>query len=298
MPAIDVAGWLDRNAQLAEVAARQLFFVGGAPRSGTTWVQELLDLHPDISCRGEALFHQDLALPLDRLMSARSAAISAKNATTFRHAKGYPAPTEDDADIMLGTAVLLAFQRQCGDRLYDAIGEKTPENTFLFPRLKRLFPTARFIGIARDPRDSLSSAWHFWAKANIGAGGASAMAAFVDASLPAVEEGLQNFVIYAEQIPRDCRIFSYEQLLEMPESITAGLCRFLGVSDDPDLVSACIRGAAFPAVAGGRQPGETREGDFHRKGIVGDWSATLPPDLAARIVARLDWAYDWFGWVR
>ena len=290
--------WLDRHRQLAEIVSRQLFFVGGAPRSGTTWVQELLNLHPAISCRGEALFHQNLARPLDAIMHARNVAINEKNATTFRHAKGYPPPTEDDADVMLGTAILLAFQRQSDGHVYDAIGEKTPENVFLFPRLKRLFPTARFIGVARDPRDSLSSAWHFWAKANIGAGGRDAMAAFIDASLPAVEEGLQSFAVYAEQIPDDCRIFTYEQLIAMPEPITAGLCRFLGVSDDPALVAACVEAAAFPAVTGGRQPGQTSEGSFHRKGVVGDWAATLPPDLAAGIVSRLDWAYDWFGWVR
>ncbi len=291
------ASWLDRHRELADIAGRQLFFVGGAPRSGTTWVQELLDLHPDISCRGEALFPQDLARPLDAVMQAHNVAIAAKNADTFRHAQGYPPPTEDDADMMLATAILLAFRRQVGPRACAAIGEKTPENVFLFPRLKRLFPTARFIGIARDPRDSLSSAWHFWAKANLASGGSEAMAAFIDASLPAVEEGLQLFAVYAEQIPQDCRIITYEQLLLMPEPIMAGLCRFLGVSDDPGLVADCVRGAAFASVTG-RQPGETRDGAFHRKGVAGDWAATFPAELGARIVGRLDWAYDWFGWAR
>ncbi len=296
---IDPGGlWLDRHRQLAEIANRQLFFIGGAPRSGTTWVQELLDLHPAISCRGEALFQQELARPLDNLILARRRAIDAKNATTFSHARGYPPPTEGDADIMLGTAILLAFQRQCDGRMYDAIGEKTPENVFLFPRLKRVFPRARFIGMARDPRDSLSSAWHLWAKAKVGAGGRDAMAAFVNASLPAVEEGLRNFATYMRRMPEDCRILTYEQLLKTPEPIIAWLCRFLGVSDDPAIVAACIEAAAFPVVTGGRQPGETKEGSFHRKGVVGDWAATFPSELAARIVTRLDWAYDWFDWAR
>ena len=35
-----------------------LFFVLGAPKSGTTWLQYLLNAHPNISCRGEGLFHR------------------------------------------------------------------------------------------------------------------------------------------------------------------------------------------------------------------------------------------------
>ena len=48
--------WNQRNEEIAQLARRQLFFVGGAPRSGTTWLQQLLDCHPDICCRGEGLF--------------------------------------------------------------------------------------------------------------------------------------------------------------------------------------------------------------------------------------------------
>ena len=51
-----VPSWSDRQADLAALAQRQLFFVGGAPRSGTTWVQHILDSHPDVSCRGEGTF--------------------------------------------------------------------------------------------------------------------------------------------------------------------------------------------------------------------------------------------------
>src|SRR5271154_4353460 len=31
-----------------------MFFVCGCPKSGTTWVQLLLDRHPEISCAGES----------------------------------------------------------------------------------------------------------------------------------------------------------------------------------------------------------------------------------------------------
>jgi hypothetical protein len=70
--------WTERYRDLAALAGRQLFFVGGAPRSGTTWLQLLLDSHPEVSCRGEGLFWKALAEPLDRLLVERRAALDAK----------------------------------------------------------------------------------------------------------------------------------------------------------------------------------------------------------------------------
>jgi hypothetical protein len=118
----------------------------------------------------------------------------------------------------------------------------------------------------------------------------------VQASLPAVEEGLRRFVAYSEDYRQDCRVFTYESLLQMPEPIVAGLFRFLDVDDDPAIVAACVRGANFVTLSGGRAQGITQEGAFLRKGVAGEWASTLPPDAAAMIVNRLGWAYDWFGW--
>ncbi len=292
------AGWLGTHGQLAELARRQLFFVGGAPRSGTTWVQLLLDAHPDISCRGEGLFQQELAKPLDAVMAKRRHALADKNATTFKDFRGFALPDEGDADVLLGTAILLDLQRQCAGSPYRAIGEKTPENVFLFPRLKRLFPHAKFIGIARDPRDSLSSAWHFWGKPRFGSSNPSAQEAFVAASLPAVEEGLRRCLDYAAAYPDDVRLFTYESLLRIPEPIVAGLCRFLDVSDDPNLVRGCVDNAAFVRLSGGRAQGQTQDAAFLRKGVAGDWATTMPPRLADAIVDRLAWAFVEFGWPR
>jgi Sulfotransferase family len=64
--------WFERVTEIADLAKRQLFFVGGAPRSGTTWLQQILDAHPDVSCRGEGLFLQQLATPMERLISERA----------------------------------------------------------------------------------------------------------------------------------------------------------------------------------------------------------------------------------
>lgn len=145
--------WAERQAEIALLAQRQLFFIGGAPRSGTTWLQQMLDCHPDVSCQGEGLFWKQLAIPMESVMAQRGRALHDKNTELFRHTGGYPLPAPDDVEFLIGAAILLALRQQSGARSCLAIGDKTPENVFFFPRLRRLFPNAKFIAIASDPRD-------------------------------------------------------------------------------------------------------------------------------------------------
>ena len=103
-----------------------------------------------------------LADPIDRLMAQQQRELQEKNKVVFRHAEGYPLPRPEETEHLLGTAVLLALERQCAGKDYRAIGEKTPENVFFFRRMKHLFPHVKIICIVRDPRDLLASAWHYF----------------------------------------------------------------------------------------------------------------------------------------
>ncbi len=134
------ATWADRQRQLVELSRRQLFLVGGAPRSGTTWLQHVLDSHPQISCRGEGLFDQHLAAPIAGLMSDRRRALDAKNERLFRHSGGYSLPPAGDEECLLATAVLLALERQSADKSCIAVGDKTPDNVFFFAKHQAAAP--------------------------------------------------------------------------------------------------------------------------------------------------------------
>jgi hypothetical protein len=283
------SGWVERQAGLLRLAERQLFFVGGAPRSGTTWLQHLLDSHPDISCSGEGLFMKHLAEPLDAMMAQRREAIAAKNATVFRHTAGYPEPAPEDADQLLGTAVLLALERQCAGKACRAVGEKTPENVFLFARLKRVFPRAKFIGIARDPRDVLSSAWHFFHRPKPGEEEAAAKVAFIRNALPSIALGARAMLALRERYAADCLIVTYEQMHAATAAVAARLFGFLGVTDSEDVVADSVARTSFAAMGGGA-------GGFLRKGVVGDWSSALTPAMGEMILRDIGWAFPHFGW--
>lgn len=288
--------WAEHQADIAQLAQRQLFFVGGAPRSGTTWLQQMLDAHPDISCQGEALFWKQLAVPLQDLMAQRSQALQAKNTTIFRHTGGYALPAPDDTEFLLGTAILLAFRRQLAGGTCRAVGEKTPENVFFFPRLKHLFPDAKLIAIARDPRDVLTSAWHFFHRPAPGEDEVAAKDAFIRSALPSLAEGARAMLALREQHPAHARIVTYEALQSAPAPALAELFRFLGVSDDTDIVTSCLARTSFATQTGGRPAGTVQNGSFFRSGRAGDWRSTLTPAMNDLMLRELGWMFPHFGW--
>jgi hypothetical protein len=288
--------WAEWHEEIARLAQRQLFFIGGAPRSGTTWLQQMLNGHPDVSCRGEGLFWKQLAIPLEHLMAQRSDALKAKNTGLFRHTGGYPLPHPDDVEFLLGTAILLALRLHSTGKPCLAVGEKTPENVFFFPRLKRLFPGAKFIGIARDPRDVLTSAWHFFHKPVAGEDEVAAKKAFIRSALPSLGEGGRAMIALRERHPTDYMMVTFEQLKQAPGPILAQLFRFLGVSDRDDVAADCLARTAFEAVTGGRSAGVEQNGSFFRKGTAGGWMSTLTPEMNEMVVRELGWMFPHFGW--
>jgi hypothetical protein len=291
-----VKSWNEISVRLCKVAQKQLFFIGGAPRSGTTWLQQILDSHPNASCKGEGLFAKELYPPLEAAMARRCKALEAKNRGLFQHTGGYPLPTPDDTEFLAATAMLLAFSRQVGNEACHAIGEKTPENVFFFARFKTLFPRAKFIGIARDPRDVLTSAWHFFCQPASGDDHHDAMTAFIRNALPSLTEGARAMLAFGEQHPDAFRMVTYEQLRHDPEPVIAGLFRSLGLSDDAGTVRACLERTSFAVATGGRQAGTGRDGAFLRKGVVGDWRSTLTPQMNDLILRELGWMFPRFGW--
>jgi hypothetical protein len=288
--------WDETSRRLSAVLERQLFFIGGAPRSGTTWLQQIIDSHPNASCKGEGLFAKDLYPLLEAAMAERRKALDAKNQGLFQHTGGYPLPTSEDSEFLAGTAMLLALSQQAGDKDCRAIGEKTPENVFFFGRFRALFPSAKFIAIARDPRDVLTSAWFFFRSSAPGGEDRETKLAFIRSALPSLADGARAMLEFGARHPDAYRMVTYERLREDPEPAVAGLFRFLGLSDGAEMVRACLARTAFSTVTGGRAAGVAQDGAFLRKGVVGDWRSALTPEMNDLVLRELGWMFPHFGW--
>ena len=167
---------------------------------------------------------------------------------------------------------------------------------FLFPRLKRLFPGAKFIGIARDPRDLLASAWHFFHKTRADQDETAAKLALLESAFPSLQQGARAMLALAEKLPEDCMIVTYERLHEQPAPTATRLFRFLGVSDEEAVVAECVARTSFSALSGGRAAGVRQEGSFFREGVVGNWPSTLSVEMNAMILRELGWMFPHFGW--
>ena len=134
-------------------------FLMGCPKSGTTWVQNLLAAHPEVVIRGEGCFAW-------RLVPLLSQAFQVFN---DHQKKMEPIVSLRDVDLLLTARAMVdahfsRYVAESGRPLSQVrvVGDKTPQHTVGMPLLHQLYPQAKFINIIRDPRDTATSAWfHF-----------------------------------------------------------------------------------------------------------------------------------------
>jgi hypothetical protein len=267
------------------------FFVCGCPKSGTTWVQLLLDRHPEISCAGEShlvvLLKKFGALIEDHNFHQRR-----RNTEIFGDIVGYaPFPEIDQADEswLYEGLVERMLEKAVNKKGVRAIGDKTPnvaEHLSWFPDA---VPHARFIHVIRDARDVAVSGWHHLHR-TAPAADLRQLAAFREYALLSAQ--LWQVVVLrarAEAARLGDRYLEvrYEDLHADPDAALDRLLGFLGVASEPALRRACIDQASFSALSGGRAAGQEDRSAFLRKGLPGDWHNWFDPALNAAVLAQV-----------
>lgn len=273
------------NDDLNHISEKDIFFIIGMGKSGTTWLQHILNGHPEISCKGESHAINDLIPKVMKIMEAHNGLIRGKNKMMNQETDGYPEFVPDDATHIARTLLFTLLRAQVGDKEVKVIGEKTPSNTHHLQVIKeRLVPQAKFIHIIRDGRDGAVSGWHHMHRT---------------ASPEWMQEKFPSFLDYVDTFSREWRDhllkargigqaypgcyleLRYELLHEQPAEQIKRILDFLEVDSREQWIEVCKNAGSFKKLSQGRNQGEEKRDSHFRKGIVGDWR-TLFDDACVR----------------
>jgi hypothetical protein len=263
-----------------------IFFVCGAPKSGTTWLQRVLDAHPEVCCSGEGHFITRFSAPMSKVINAYNRGLTLEAEQVYEGRPYYADVDQAEFDDMVRAFVLKRLTARADARTR-WIGDKTPNYTHFLPQLHRLFPAAKIIHIVRDPRDVAVSRMAHSQRAGMTEAftpGTEQHRLTVEGAVQLWIEAVARVDAFAHDHPRLVHELRYRDLHDDPVGETERLFRFLGTPAEPVLIERIVAATSFEALAG-RKPGEEDPSSFLRKGVVGDWKTRLDAE-SARLISE------------
>jgi hypothetical protein len=284
-----------------------VFFILGQQKSGTTWLMQILDSHPEILCRGEGRFfgadwRQESVKRIDSKRppsSLYNAVLDAEYLKLWIERSVWS--RNDDADEHLANLTRMAIDYFLMGELSKTsgriVGDKSPLLTpETIKEIARIYPEAKIIHIIRDGRDAaVSAVHHSWNFGKIRKGAEASAKRITHRKRDPHEMRNMGESIFPEGQLRkfaaewSARVSStvedgptlpgngyvevrYEDLLARPEEEVRRLLEFLRAEASEKTVKRCVNAASFEKLSRGRTRGQEDPTSFFRKGIAGDWS--------------------------
>ncbi|HEY7326796.1 MAG TPA: sulfotransferase [Gemmataceae bacterium] len=214
-----------KGRQGSPLDGQRLVFVGGAPRSGTTLLQHILDSHSEVF-GGPEFDH------IPTLMEARRSVIA-----TFDGGRIGAFCKREQIDAAFATLIqnlLLPAADACGARL---LSEKTPFNVLFFSDLLELFACCRAVHIVRDPRAVIASLLNVGKRARAKNETSPPWTQHVGYAIDLIKPSLKRGFQAQQQYPDRVLTLTYEALVAQPEPILRKLCAFLGIVFYPSMLN-------------------------------------------------------------
>lgn len=266
------------HARINDILDRNFFFVTGIPKSGTTWMQYLLNGHPDIWCSGEDNYNILMDF-LEKKGRYYNNEITAANSTIG--GREYVLLNQENLSHLLVTAVALLLCNKASDSAVKYIGSKNSLVMKTTEAYAYLFPKAKFIHIIRDGRDVSVSGWFNNLRANERETKQRwpDFRSYVEYCAHAWAFDVRKMRLFGQTYPDRYFEVRYEDLHKIPKVVIERILTFLGVDSSLAMVNLCREAGAFEKHSGGRQRGQEDQKAFFRKGIVGDWRNHFGQDL-------------------
>lgn len=278
----------------------QYFLVGGAPKSGTTWVEKILNSHQQILCLGQGEF-------FSRLPSILRKEIANDRRDYFDWSLPDQSAELECKWYGVGRA-MLAFHKY--SRVWPglvAIGDRSPDNSRGYRAMHAQLRNCRMIHCIRHPLDVIvSRCYHEWNSFRDGrsqqsrldsvaltrlndrlkSGDGELRLELEDAELiePFFNEWIRfhEFALsFMNKHPAMIQLVHYEQLLTEPVRIIDEMFTFLlGQPMRNDVEREMVLGlSSFEALSGGRKRGTSDDRSFFRKGVSNDYRGRFSTSL-------------------
>lgn len=277
------------------------FFLCGPPKSGTTWLQLMLDGHPAVNCAGEGHLTDWVLAPLRKLLMTYNEQLTRNNALIYRERASHAGFSEGDFNEI---ARCIIDQRLAKLRLRKpgaaAIGDKTPNYAYALGLLTAIYPASRAVFLVRDPRDSAVSMLHQTRRLEEHTGGRIYEhddQVFVGYLRKWAEVG-RLYLRHRAANPGSAHHLRYEDLIADEPAALRSVFGFLGVGVDDAILAACSEAGRFEALSGGRLRGEADNTSFFRRGEAGAWRSELDGRAAEFLTDEVVEVMTAFGYSR
>lgn len=257
------------------------FFIVGAQKSGTTWLQRILNSIPQVGCFGESHLADSLLPSIVKSARSYNNVLDMVEQRVY-DGKGHYKPIESSEIAEIIRALFLArIKGAAGDR-WDNLaiaGDKTPAHSFHMQTLRALYPNTRFIHMLRDGRDVVVSNYYHRARVLRQLGRVNELR-----PLPQEAPGLflkwisfTSAILAGQRNGINVHTIRYEDMLANPSAETRKAIDYIlpkNNIDDEQLLNA-IAFNSFSSLSGGRKPGQVDEDSFVRRGTSGNWKEEL-----------------------
>lgn len=273
----------------------QPLFIVGCPRSGTTWVQLLLNTSPHVATAPETHI---FSFYLDQF---RRQWIHEHTGPAAVHqgGAGLSRLLSDDEfrELCRLTAVHVLDRIAAGRPEADIVAEKSPQHALMAPWIAEVIPEARFIHVIRDPRDTVASivraagSWgRGWAPRNP-----------IDAAF--MWRGHVQGARALQGSPDRYMEVRYESLRADPERGFRDILAWLGIPEGPAFLKNAVAACDLDLVkqggaAGLPTPGRLSPAGFFGRGSVGGYSSGLSPRAVRTVEVICATLMDMYGYER
>jgi len=256
--------------RINKVLSKDLFFIIGVPKSGTTWMQYLLNGHPEIMCSGEGDYNIIIE-GLKKIVNDYNSWIESANKNIGT--SNYIVFSQENLQYLFVTAVGLLLSNIRKEQNIKCIGSKNP---ILIKELEvhaSLIPSSKFTHIMRDGRDVMVSAWFNNLRGNE-KDTRTKWTDFTSFVKFVVHQWISDINVarsFGQKYPDRYFELRYEDLHSDPDPMIRNILEFLGVDSSDSMINKCRESGLFNKLTKGRKRGSEDRSKFFRKGIIGDW---------------------------